>query len=152
MPSAKDSDTASSRADSKTKPVILIGDTSRHILNHLASLFELANFEVRTAATAQECIDVFRGIKERLDMMLLDGGIAGDEGVHVILSVRREKPEQKILVVVEAESARSKAMEVGADIAIMKPITAEAILQKVNDMLIQTESFMERKRAKFTKR
>ncbi len=98
------------RSDSNTKPFILIADTAPHILYHLAGIFELANFEVRTAASAQECIDLFRGVMDKVDIILMNGSIAGDEGVHVILSVRREKPKQRILVVVEEQNASSKAM------------------------------------------
>jgi DNA-binding response OmpR family regulator len=140
------------RSESGTKPFILIADTAPHIVNHLAGIFELANFEVMIATSAQECIDVFMGIKDKVDIILMNGSIAGDEGIHVIISVRREKPNQRILVVVEEENARSKAMEVGADVVLLKPITAETILLKVNDMLLETESFLERKRAKFQRR
>ena len=63
------------------------------ILYHLAGIFELANFDVRTAASAQECIDAFTEIKDKVDIILMNGSIAGDEGVHVIISVRREKPK-----------------------------------------------------------
>jgi PleD family two-component response regulator len=65
----------------------------------------------------------------------LDGPIAGDEGIDVIINVRREKPDQKITVVVEEEeeeeNLRALAMRVGAHIVVMKPITYEAIVQKV---------------------
>ena len=140
------------RSELVTKPFILIADTAPHIVNHLAGIFDLANFEVRVATSAQECIDVFMGIKDKVDIILMNGSIAGDEGIHVIISVRREKPNQRILVVVEEENARSKAMEVGADVVLLKPITAETIVLKVNDMLLETESFLERKRAKFQRR
>ena len=56
------------------------------------------------------------------------------------------------MVVVEEGNARTKEMKVGADVVVMKPITAETVVQKVNDMLLQTESFLERKRAKFQRR
>lgn len=106
-----------------------------------------------TATSAQECIDIFRGIKDKVDIILMDGPIAGDEGVDVIINVRREKPDQKIMVVVEEENLRALAMRVGADIVVMKPITGEAIVQKVEDMLISKEPpFLERKRAKFQRR
>lgn len=137
------------RSEEGTKPFILIADNAPHILYHLAGIFELANFDVRTASSAQGCIDAFREIKDKVDIILMNGSIAGDEGVHVIISVRREKPKQRILVVVEQLTAKSKAMEVGADVVLLKPITAETIVLKVNEMLLETESFLERKRAKF---
>jgi hypothetical protein len=58
----------------------------------------------------------------------------------------------KILVVVEGDNARAAAMRVGADAVVMMPITAEALLQKINDMALQPKSFMERKKAKFQKK
>jgi DNA-binding response OmpR family regulator len=147
--SARNDSENETRSDLDTKPFILIADTAPHILYHLAGIFELANFDVRTASTAQECIDAFMGIKDKVDIILMDGNIAGDEGVHVILSVRREKPKQRILVVVKEQNAKSKAMAVGADVVLMKPITAETIMLKVNEMLVETESFLERKRNRF---
>jgi DNA-binding response OmpR family regulator len=140
------------RAMTRTKPYILIADTSPYILNHLASIFELANYNVRVAKIAEECIEIFRGMKEKLDIVLLDSAIAGEKGVGVILTIRREKPEQKILVVVEEDNARADAMRVGADVVVMKPITPEAILQKATEMLLEKETFLERKRAKYRRR
>jgi DNA-binding NarL/FixJ family response regulator len=40
------------------------------------------------------------------------------------------------------------AMRVGADVVVMKPISPDMILHQVNDMLMQTESFLDRKKAR----
>ncbi len=149
---SKKSGEHNSRIATDTKPIILIADTSPYILTHVAGAFELANFEVKTATTMQECITLFKGMNPKPDVILMNGAIAGDEGVSVIISVRREKPDQKIIVVVEEDNAKAKAMKVGADVVVMKPITAETVVQKVYEMLSETESFLERKRAKFQRR
>ena len=53
----------------------------------------------------------------------------------------------------EEENLRALAMRVGSDIVVMKPITCEAIVQKVEDMLISKgPPFLERKRAKHQRR
>jgi len=82
-------------------------------------------------------------------MVLMDGAIAGDQGVEVILNIRRLKRDQKIMAIVEANDAKAMAMRVGADVVVMKPISPDMVLHQVNDMLLQTESFMDRKKAKF---
>jgi len=82
-------------------------------------------------------------------MVLMDGAIAGDQGVEVILNIRRLKRDQKIIAIVEANDAKAMAMRVGADVVVMKPISPDMVLHQVNDMLLQTESFMDRKKAKF---
>jgi DNA-binding response OmpR family regulator len=137
------------RAETKTKPVILIADTSQYILNLLAGTFQLNNFTVYTASSARECLAIFSGLKDSIDMVLMDGPIAGDQGIEVIVNIRRIKRDQKIMVVVEEHNVKAMAMEVGADVVVMKPISADMVLRHVNDMLLQTETFMDRKRAKF---
>jgi DNA-binding NarL/FixJ family response regulator len=82
-------------------------------------------------------------------MVLMDGAIAGDQGVEVIISIRRLKRDQKIMVVVEDNNLKAMTMKVGADVVIMKPISPDMVLHQVNDMLLQTETFLDRKRAKF---
>lgn len=53
----------------------------------------------------------------------------------------------------EEENFRALAMRVGSDIVVMKPITYEAIVQKVEDMLVSKQPpFLERKRAKLQHR
>jgi DNA-binding response OmpR family regulator len=137
------------RAETKTKPVILIADTSQYILNLLAATFQLNNFTVYTATSARECVAIFSGLKDSIDMVLMDGPIAGDQGIEVIVNIRRLKRNQKIMVVVEEHNVKAMAMQVGADVVVMKPISADMVLHQVNDMLLQTETFMDRKRAKF---
>jgi CheY-like chemotaxis protein len=137
------------RAETKTKPVILIADTSPYILYTLAATFQLNNFTVYTATSARECLAICSGLKDAIDMVLMDGAIAGDQGVEVIINIRRLKRDQKIMAVVEENNLKAMAMKVGADVVVMKPISADMVLHQVNEMLLQTETFMDRKKAKF---
>jgi DNA-binding NarL/FixJ family response regulator len=58
-----------------------------------------------------------------------------------------------VVVEEEEENLRALAMRIGSDIVVMKPITCEAIVQKVEDMLISKgPPFLERKRAKLQRR
>jgi DNA-binding response OmpR family regulator len=140
------------RAETATKPVILIADTSPSILTLLQANFELNNFTVYTATSARECLAIFSGLKDSIDMVLMDGAIAGDQGIEVIINIRRLKQDQKIMAVVEEDNVKAMAMRVGADVVVMKPISPDMVLHQVNDMLLQTESFIDRKKAKFTRR
>jgi response regulator of citrate/malate metabolism len=86
----------------------------------------------------------------------MDGPIAGDEGVDVIVNVREKSLPEDIMVEEEEEEEEENlalAMRVGSDIVVMKPITCEAIVQKVEDMLVSKQPpFLERKRAKLQHR
>ena len=92
------------RAETETKPVILIADTSPFILNLLAGTFQLNNFTVYTATSAEECLSLYSGLKDSIDMVLMDGAIAANQGVDVIVNIRKLKLDQKILAVVEEEN------------------------------------------------
>jgi DNA-binding response OmpR family regulator len=143
---------AKARAETSTKPVILIADTSPSILILLEANFQLNNFTVYTATSARECLAIFSGLKDSIDMVLMDGAIAGDQGVEVIVNIRRLKRDQKIMVVVEEDNVKAMAMRVGADVVVMKSISPDMVLHQVNDMLLKTESFMDRKKARYTRR
>jgi response regulator of citrate/malate metabolism len=86
----------------------------------------------------------------------MDGPITGDEGVDVIVNVREKSLPEDIMVEEEEEEEEENlalAMRVGSDIVVMKPITCEAIVQKVEDMLVSKQPpFLERKRAKLQHR
>jgi DNA-binding response OmpR family regulator len=137
------------RAETTTKPVILIADTSPYIMYTLAGTFQLNNFTVYTATSAAECLAIFSGLKDSIDIVLMNGAIAGDQGVEVIINIRRLKRDQKIMVVVEEDNAKAMAMRVGADVVVMKPISPDLVIHQVNDMMLQTRSFGDRKKAKF---
>jgi DNA-binding response OmpR family regulator len=137
------------RAETETKPVILIADTSPFILNLLAGTFQLNNFTVYTATSAEECLSLYGGLKDAIDMVLMDGAVAANQGVDVIVNIRKLKRDQKIMAVVEEENLKAMAMRVGADVVVMKPISPDMVLHQVNDMLMQTESFLDRKKARF---
>ena len=136
------------RAETDTKPVILIADTSPHILSLLVGTFQLNNFTVYTATSAQECLAIYSGLKDVIDMVLMDGAVAANDGVEVIINIRRLKRDQKIMVVVEEDDVKAMALRVGADVVVMKPISSDMVLHQVNDMLMQTKSFLDRKRSK----
>jgi DNA-binding response OmpR family regulator len=137
------------RAETTTKPVILIADTSPYIMYTLAGTFQLNNFTVYTATSAAECLAIFSGLKDNIDIVLMNGAIAGDQGVEVIINIRRLKRDQKIMVVVEEDNVKAMAMRVGADVVVMKPISPDSVIHQVNDMLLQTQTFGDRKKAKF---
>lgn len=84
MPSitlARNKQKSATRSESCTKPVILLADSSSHT-SYMAALFELANFVVRTAQSAEECIEVFNGTKDKIvricsDLFTMIQGAAG---------------------------------------------------------------------------
>lgn len=137
------------RAGTETKPAILLADTSPHILNLLADTFQLNNFSAYPATSTQECLAIYAGHKDSIDMVLMYGAIAANGGVELIIAIRRLKPHQKIMAFVEEERLESMAMRVGPDIVVLIPIFLNMVLHQMNTMLSQTVPFLNMKKAKF---
>lgn len=131
--------------------MILIADTLSYILDLLATAFQLDNFALFTATLAKERIVIYVRVilKNSIDMALMDVAIAGDHGVGEIINIRRLKPDHKIMVVIEEENVKAMAMRVGTDAVVMEPIPSDMVLHQVKDILMQTETFLDKKRSKF---
>jgi DNA-binding response OmpR family regulator len=115
----------------------------------LEATFELNSFTVFTATSARQCLSIYNRLKDAIDLVLMDGAIAGDQGVEVLINIRRMKRDQKIMVVVEEDNLRAMVMRVGADVVVMKPISPDMVVHYVNATLHNSESFVDKRKAKF---
>ncbi|AFU59787.1 hypothetical protein Ngar_c28680 [Candidatus Nitrososphaera gargensis Ga9.2] len=87
------------------------------------ALFQLNNFTIYTATSAEECLALYSDLKDNVDMILMDDAIAGNSRVEVIINIMRIKLDQRIMVVVEKDIVKAVAMRVGAGVVVMKPIS-----------------------------
>jgi ActR/RegA family two-component response regulator len=101
--------------EDESKPVILIAESDPHTLSLLAGTFLLRNFRAYTASSASEAKEVYKVIGNTVDLVLLNGTIAGDEGIGVIVAIRRLNSDQKIVLIADNEGTRINAMKVGCD-------------------------------------
>jgi DNA-binding response OmpR family regulator len=122
-------------------PIVLIAETIPERLQLLANAFRQARFEVRTASSCQECLDIFSTIRGKVDLVLLNGTIPGENGIDLLINIRRIKQDQRILVVVTEFNTRAYAMKLGAEIFLSEPLDIQAILQRAANLLRQDDSF-----------
>jgi DNA-binding response OmpR family regulator len=137
--------TGSPESKSFSKPTILISESEPEILAYLTRNFKQYGFEVEAAVTSEDCKNVFMKKKDSIDVVLINGSIAGDDGIAVILAIRRAKKDQRVLVVVEEENTRAKALRLGADVVVIKPIAADLILERIRHLMVAPDSFLERR-------
>jgi DNA-binding response OmpR family regulator len=120
-------------------PLILIADEDKIVVNHLYALFKLSGYEVNMAFSAKECLELLERLASKnIAAVFLDGKIAEDRGAMVISRIKQANEDTKILVVANDDSPKNIILEYGADDFVIKPVSGETILNKIN-MLIQAK-------------
>lgn len=78
--------------------VVLVVDDEEHIRLVAQGMLETAGYEVVTAATPVEGIEVFRHRHAAIDLVLLDVSLPGMSGFEVLAVLREIEPEVKVLM------------------------------------------------------
>ena len=120
-------------------PLVLIVDEDKIVVNYLYALLKLSGYEVNTAFSAKECLRILEQSNPgNIDAALMDGKIAEDRGAMVVSRIKQFNKDTKILVVANNDNPRNIILEYGADDFVIKPVSGETLLSKIN-MLIQAK-------------
>jgi len=108
---------------------ILIVEDDEIFLRPLQRTLEVAGFEVLTAATGEDAIDLLKG--EDVDLVLTDRRLSGMDGVELVRRLKIEQPDLAVVVMTAHGTIGSavEAMRVGAEDYLVKPFeTVELLL------------------------
>jgi len=109
-----------------------------------------AGFEVATAATGEECLEMAR--KTPPDMILLDVNLPGISGIDVCAKLKEDPATQTVpLLFVTAAfenvNDRAAGFDAGADDFVIKPFESEELLMRIKALLrtrdLQQRLFLE---------
>jgi CheY-like chemotaxis protein len=89
---------ASRKSQTKGRGTILVVDDEPYMLRLLEKILSKQGYRVLTAADGEEAIEVHRSHKEAIDIILLDLGLPKISGQDVLVRLKTEKPEVKIVV------------------------------------------------------
>jgi DNA-binding response OmpR family regulator len=100
----------------------------------------LNGYEAHQALSASECIDKLKELNDVVDAIVVNGKIAADRSVMLILNVRRMNKRVKVFVLADKTLSEEKTriMDYGADAFAVKPISVETMIDKVNSMLLES--------------
>lgn len=122
---------------SETKPLVLVVEDETDIRNMLVLLLKSAGYEVISAATGEEGLDLARTHKPVL--MTLDRMLPGIDGIEVCKRLRADESiadTYVIMVTALGESDdRIDGLEVGADDYLPKPFENREILLRVQSAI-----------------
>ncbi|MDQ3835733.1 MAG: hypothetical protein M3270_02190, partial [Thermoproteota archaeon] len=77
----------------------------------------MASYETHSALSAKECIDKVKELGNKIDVITVDGKIASDRSVMLILNLRRLNKNVKVFVLADRGLSEDKTriMDYGAD-------------------------------------
>lgn len=119
--------------------MILVIDDDRAIRASLGFLLKHAGYEVRTAATPREAVEVVRGSAPRLILMDMNFSLSTDgrEGLTLLKQVKLFRPEVPVILMTAWGSIRLavEGMQAGAFDFVTKPWQNLLLLQRIETAL-----------------
>jgi DNA-binding response OmpR family regulator len=121
-------------------PKIIIVEDDKEINSLITAICRLNGYETYMAFSAVKCLEQIEEMHNRVDVVYINGIIAADEGAMLISKIKQIDLNIKILVVANDDSARNIILEYGADDFLIKPVSAETILDKISMLLLAKNS------------
>lgn len=123
--------------DKDRKHSILLVEDDVDVTHILAGHFALAKFKIYKTTSAQECLDKLKDLDYRVDVVLVNGSIAADNGPMLIVNIRKHSLNVKIFALAENENYKTRVLEYGADEFDVKPISPTTTVEKVSALLMK---------------
>ena len=121
-------------------PKIIIVEDDKEINSLITAICRLNGYETYMAFSAVKCLEQIEEMHNQVDVVYINGIIAADEGAMLISKIKQIDLNIKILVVANDDSARNIILEYGADDFLIKPVSAETILDKISMLLLAKNS------------
>ena len=115
-------------------PSVLVVDDERQIATIARDYLQRAGFTVTIAGDGASGLDMAR--KKPPDLVVLDLGLPGMDGLHVARALRQESDVPIIMLTARVdESDRLRGFEVGADDYVTKPFSPRELVARVSTVL-----------------
>jgi two-component system OmpR family response regulator len=123
--------------------VILVVDDEPSIVDAVATSLRYEGYEVRTASTGRDALEVARG--GALDLVVLDVMLPDLDGFEVARRLRDEGVDTPILFVTARTTLddKTRGFEVGADDYVTKPFSLAEIIMRTRAILRRTNAAAE---------
>lgn len=118
---------------------ILIVEDDREIANLLAAYAERAGFMVDWAGNVADAVRLHS--QQRYDLVLLDIGLPGGDGVDVLTAIRRRDETPVIMVTaVDDDVTKLMSLRIGADDYVVKPFNPSEVIERIRAVLRRSKA------------
>ena len=122
------------------EPRVIIADDDEDVRNGISLVLKLDGYKVWKTKSAEECLEKVKELEGRINLVVLNGTIASDRNVSLIINLKRINSSIKVLVIASRKEALDKMtiMDFGADEFALKPQTLDSIANKATMLLLET--------------
>jgi len=118
----------------EAKKRVLIVDDERSILAVLRIKLKVSGYDILTASNGEEALDLVKSA--RPDLMLLDVIMPGMDGFEVLEKLRAFSELPVIVISARSENGE-KALSLGANDFLAKPLDVDEMVRKIRGLLGQ---------------
>lgn len=124
-------ESAPAPASERSTPVVVIGDSDLAGLSALAERLRAEEYEVHTASDGKAARTLCR--EKNPLVVLIDAALPGIDGYNVLLDLRSRNSDAAVFMTSSRSDGfhQAKALELGADDFLAKPLNAEVVASKV---------------------
>ncbi|MEP7379779.1 MAG: response regulator transcription factor [Chloroflexota bacterium] len=120
-------------------PKVLVVDDAPEIVRIVRDYLEHAGFSVVTASNGLDAVRLAR--TERPDLIVLDLGLPGRDGLDVTRDLRRESSVPIVMLTARTDEAdKLVGLELGADDYVTKPFSAKELVARVRAVLRRAQA------------
>jgi two-component system response regulator AdeR len=124
---------------------ILIVEDEREIADLLVAYVERAGFVACRAMTVADAI-ASHG-RDKPDLVLLDIGLPGGDGIEVLAAIRRRADTPVIMLTAMGDDvSKLSSFRIGADDYVVKPFNPSEVIERVRAVLRRAQGASERRR------
>lgn len=116
---------------------VIIVDDDQDVNSVLSATLRLNGFDVYKAFTAEECLNRLNALEGKVDGICINGKIAADRALMLIVKIKKINSNLKICVVAEDENDKTRVLDYGADEFAKKPLSVESIVNKITILLLR---------------
>lgn len=112
--------------------VLLVDDETNYV-ETLAKRLTLRRFEVVTAASAEEALEVLERVE--VDVAVIDVRMPGTDGIEATRQLRARHPAVEVILLTGHASleASHEGLTIGAFDYLLKPVSIDELIYKIED-------------------
>ncbi|HFB67470.1 MAG TPA: response regulator [Calditrichae bacterium] len=120
----------------RNEQFILVIEDEENLRKIIRSVLESEQYNVISAETAREGIDLFRVDRNIIDLVILDVNLPDADGLMVLEEILKIDPRQKVVLTsgFDVEQAVQRGLQMGARGFLRKPFNAQELLETVRNI------------------